>query len=435
MSHDYNSKDPVSRRAFVEYCARAAFGLSVLPLLQGGEAQAAPTKAAGAPVGSTPRGPGFGRAKNIIWLRLQGGLSHIDTFDPKTGAAQGPSKAVGTKAGYQLTEFLPKTAGIADKICVVRSMTAKVGVHAEAAYYMRTAYEQRGTIMHPMMGAWCQHYLGASHQTLPSSVCINRPSGHGNGFFPATYSPLPILDPESGLQNSASPAGANRVAARLNLANELDHDFRKQFPDENVAAYNDFYDNTLRLMRGSDLKAFDLASEPDKLRDAYGRNKFGQGCLLARRLVESGVRFIEVESDGWDMHNDLEDRMAELGGEFDAAFAALVADLDARGLLNSTLVAVTTEFGRKPNFEGDGRGHHPTCFSTVLAGGGIKRGYVHGASDAKGYEPSDKAMTVGSFHATIGYAAGLPVEQAVTAPNGRPFTLGNKAQPAPEVFA
>ena len=225
------------------------------------------------------------------------------------------------------------------------------------------------------------------------------------------------------------------MSKRLDLVNDLDHDFRQNFPDENVAAYNDFYDNTLRLMKSSDLQAFDLATESDKMRDAYGREKFGQGCLLARRLVESGVRFIEVESDGWDMHHDLEDKMQELGGEFDTAFAALVADLDSRGLLATTLVAVTTEFGRKPNFEGDGRGHHPTCFSTVLAGGGIKRGYVHGASDATGHEPSDKPMTVGSFHATIGYAAGLPLETAVVAPSGRPFTVGNKAQPAPEVFA
>jgi uncharacterized protein (DUF1501 family) len=147
------------------------------------------------------------------------------------------------------------------------------------------------------------------------------------------------------------------------------------------------------------------------------------------------VRFIEVESGGWDMHSDLEDRMNDIGAEFDAAFAALVADLDAHGLLDTTLVAVTTEFGRKPSFEGDGRGHHPLCFSTVLAGGGIKRGYVHGASDAKGYEPANKPVTVGSFHATIGYAAGLPLENEVISPSGRPFTVGNKAQPVPEVFA
>src|SRR5687767_14553297 len=143
MSHPYNAKDPLSRRAFVERCARAAFGLSVLPLVKSSEVLAAPAKNTTA---SNTGLAGFGRAKNIIWLRLQGGLSHIDTFDPKSGEAQGPAKAVGTKAGFQLTEFLPKTVGIADKICIIRSMTAKVGVHAQASYFMRTAYEQRGTI-------------------------------------------------------------------------------------------------------------------------------------------------------------------------------------------------------------------------------------------------------------------------------------------------
>ena len=435
MKHEMNSKDPLSRRIFVERCARAAFGLSVLPLVPAAEAIAAPTKNAANNANNNTPMPGFGRAKNIIWLRLSGGLSHIDTFDPKTGDAKGPSKAVGTKAGFQLTEFLPKTVGVADKICVIRSMTAKVGVHAAASYLMRTSYDQRGTIVHPNLGAWAQHYLGPSHQTLPSSACINQPSRHGNGFFPATFSPLPILDPEAGLQNAASPVGAERTAARLALANDLDQDFRQHFPDENVKAYNDFYDNTLTLMRSSDLKAFDLSNEPEKLRDDYGRNKFGQGCLLARRLVQAGVRFIEVESGGWDMHDNLEDRMEDKGTEFDSAFAALVADLDAQGLLDSTLVAVTTEFGRKPNFDGDGRGHHPICFSTVLAGGGVKRGHVHGASNANGYEPSDKPMTIGSFHATIGHAAGLPLEKEVISPSGRPFTVGNKAKPALEVFA
>lgn len=426
MSHDFRSFDPQSRRAFVERCARAAFGLSILPFLQGAEALGA---------ASAARGPGFGSAKNIIFLQLVGGMSHIDTFDPKTGASKGPKGAISTKAGFQLSEFLPKTAAVSDKICVIRSMTAKVGVHAAAQYFMRTGYEQRGTVKHPSLGAWAQNFLGPSHKTLPSSVCVNRNSDHGNGFLPAIYSPLPIQDPDAGLQNSTSPAGLGTVEKRLELVNHLDRAFRTRFPDENVAAYNDFYDNTLTLMKSADLKAFDISAEPANLRDGYGRSKFGQGCLLARRLVEAGVRFVEVTSGGWDMHANLEDSMTERGGEFDQAFAALLGDLDARGLLKSTLVVVATEFGRKPEFNGGGRGHYPKVFSTVLAGAGVKRGYVHGASDDLGADVADKDMTVGSFHATIGWAAGLPIEKEVIAPNGRPFTVGNKAKPALEVFA
>jgi uncharacterized protein (DUF1501 family) len=264
---------------------------------------------------------------------------------------------------------------------------------------------------------------------------VNRAANHGNGYFPAAFSPLPILDPDQGLVNAAPPVSEDVQTKRLGLLARLDATFGKTNADENVRAYGDFYDTTLQLMKSSDLKAFDLAAEAAEMRDRYGRNKFGQGCLLARRLVESGVRFVEVQSGGWDMHKQLADGMEERGGEFDRAFAALIGDLEARGLLDSTIVAVTTEFGRKPGFDGSGRGHHPLSFSTVLAGGGVKRGYTHGASDAKGYEPVDDGVTVGAFHATIAWAAGLPIEQEVMTPSGRPMTVGNKAKPVMGVFA
>lgn len=416
--------DCQSRRTFVEACARAAFGLSVFPLLGGHTRAAEPT-----------RGAGFGKAKHIIILNLEGGLSHIDTFDPKEGDAKGPGTAVSTKAGFQLTSFLPETAKVSDKITIIRSMTAKVGVHANAQYLMRTGYEKRGTILHPGLGAWAQHYLGASHKTLPSSVCVNRPANHGNGFFPAAFSPLPILDPEDGLANATPPVAETQQEKRIALLAEVDRGFSKRVGDENVRAYNDFYDTTMQLMRSSDLKAFDLNAEDSALRERYGRTKFGQGALLARRLVEHGVRFVEVQSGGWDMHKDLEDSMENRGAEFDKAFAALIGDLDSRGLLDSTLVAVTTEFGRKPSFDGSGRGHHPIAFSCVLAGGGVKRGTVYGSTDAKGYAPVTNPTKVGDLHATIAWAAGLPIETEVNTPSGRPMTVGNHGKPAMGVFA
>lgn len=418
-------RDPLDRRTFVERCARYAFGLSVLPLF-GQRALAATAPA---------RNAAFGKAKHVIFLELQGGLSHIDTFDPKTGDSKGPGEPLATSADFQFTQFLPETAKIANKITVIRSMTAKVGVHANAQYLMRTGFEKRGTIVHPVLGAWAQHYLGPSHKTLPSSVCVNRPANHGNGYFPATYSPLPILDPDDGLANSTSRTPSEVQNKRLSLLEQLDASFGKRVPDENVRAYNDFYDTTLQLMRSSDLEAFNLNAEPAAMREKYGRTKFGQGCLLARRLVENGVRFIEVQSGGWDMHKQLEDGMEDRGAEFDHVFAALIEDLDSRGLLDSTLVAVTTEFGRKPSFDGSGRGHHPIAFSTALAGGGVKRGFAYGSSDAKGYAPASNPMSVGDFHATIAYAAGLPIEQEFMTPSGRPMVVGNKGKPAMGVFA
>jgi Protein of unknown function (DUF1501) len=429
---------PVSRRMFLEKCARSAFGVTLAPAL-GGLAPAAFAASTGSPAGgmagSAQGGPGFGSAKRVIFLQLRGGMSHIDTFDPKTGASKGPKGALSTKAGFQISEFLPNIAKVSDKLCVVRSMSAKVGVHAAANYLMRTGYDPRGTIRHPMLGAWGQHYLGASHENLPSSVSINHNSDNGNGFFPATYTPLPIIDPDAGLQYSVPYSGIKTVEERLALVREVDTAFQKRFPDENIAAYNDFYDATVRLMKSTELRAFDLNQESAPTKANYGDSKFARGCLLARRLVESGVRFVEVSSGGWDMHNNLADSMESTGAEFDKAYAALVTDLESRGLLESTLVVVATEFGRKPEFAGSGRGHYPTVFSTVLAGAGIKRGMVWGASDAQGAKVVEKPVSVGELHATIGWAAGYPLETVVNAPNGRPFTVGNKSKPVMGVFA
>ncbi|MEY5010221.1 MAG: hypothetical protein RLZZ253_1360 [Verrucomicrobiota bacterium] len=418
-------RHPQSRRAFVEACARMAFGTTVLPLL-------APSTALAQ---GTTRGRGFGSARHIIFLQLRGGMSHIDTFDPKSGSSKGPRGAVSAKGGMQLSEFLPQTARVSDRIAVVRSMSAKVGVHAAAQYLIRTGYEQRGTVQHPCLGAWAQHYLGASTKSLPSSVCINHNSAHGNGFFAPGLSPLPILDPDSGLQHATSEAGIPVLEKRLGLVKDVDRVFREKYPDENVRAYNEFYDATLQLMKSSELKAFDLTQEPAKVRESYGNSKFGRGCLLARRLVQHGVRYVEVSSGNWDMHTGLEDRMEEVGGEFDRGFAALLEDLTATGLLKNTLVVVATEFGRKPAFDGSGRGHYPKAFSTVLAGAGIKRGFVYGATDEQGAEVVEGEMSVGNLHATIGWAAGLPIEQIVMSPSERPFTVGNKSKPVLDLFA
>jgi hypothetical protein len=430
MKSDLFRLDEVSRRSFVEHIAKTAFGLTVLPFLPSQSLRAAESQTAAVAAG----GPGFGKAKAVIMLQLSGGLSQIDSFDPKTGPSKGPGDALNTKAGFQVTSFLPETARIADKITVIRSMTAKVGVHEPASYLMRTGFEKRGTIVHPTLGAWAQHYLGASHKTLPSSVCINRPSNHGNGFFPAAMSPLPILDPDEGLRHAISGTAATTADKRLALLSEMDRKFSDKVKDPGVAAYNDFYENTLRLMKSRDLDCFDLDKESADLREKYGRNRFGQGCLLARRLVEGGVRYVEVVSGGWDMHKDIEGGMEDRGAEFDTAFAALISDLDARGMLDNTMVVVATEFGRKPQFDGSGRGHHPLVFSCVLAGGGAKRGYVHGASDDTGGHVKSDPVTVGDLHATVARACGLPIEKTVVSPSGRPFTIGNKGKPVNAVF-
>lgn len=429
MKSILNSLDVPTRRQFVERCAASAFGLSILPLS---------SSAADEPASNTQalkRTTAFGKAKSVIFLMLDGGLSHIDSLDPKSGKSKGPADAIKTSADFQVTSFFPKLATIADRISVIRSMQAKIGVHKPAKYFMRTAYEGRGTILHPNLGAWGSHYLGRSSKTLPSNVCINRRSDQGNGFFPSSYAPLAIGDPERGISNVKPLDSSRTLEKRTRFLNTIDADFRNKFNDKKVKSYNGFYDDALALMKSRDLKAFDLSSERQAVREAYGDNSFGQGCLLARRLVSSGVRFIEVSHDGWDHHKALADEMSEVAPVFDQAFAALINDLEQRGLLDSTLVVVATEFGRKPDYNGDGRSHHPVCFSTALAGGGIKPGYVHGRSDELGHYVEDDAVSIGAFHATIAYAAGMKIEEPAVSPSGRPMTVGDGEKPVMELFA
>jgi uncharacterized protein (DUF1501 family) len=426
MNFPFASLDPLSRRRFAESVAKAALGVSLLPHV-GAAADTTP--------GVDNRSlPGFGRAKRVIWLQMLGGMSHIDTLDPKEGDTKGPGDPIATKAGYKLGGYLPTLArDHSDKLAIVRSMSSKTGVHADGQYVMRSGYDPRGTIKHPVLGAWAQQLLGKSSSSLPSTVCINRGPDHGNGFFPAAFSPLPIHDPDAGLQYASAETGS--LGKRLGLLNRLDAGFRAKFQDTNLKAYSDFYDDTLKLLASEDLKAFQLEGEEEALREAYGRNKFGQGCLLARRLVENGVRFVEVAYGGWDMHNDIDDGMADQGANLDAGLSALLGDLQSRGLLADTLVVLCSEFGRSPKINSrNGRDHHPKVFSTLLAGGPVKGGTIYGASDKDGVAPADRQVTIQDFHSTVGHAMGLDVNEIVMSPSNRPFTVGDKGQVIAELF-
>ena len=425
-----NQLDPLSRRAFCERWASAALGVTVLHGFGRGSLLAAESKSA------APSGPGFGKAKNVIFLQMTGGMSHIDTLDPKDGPTQGPKAPIKTKADFQLGGIMENLAKHADKISIVRSMTSKTGVHAAGQYIIRTGYEERGTIKHPNIGAWAQHFLGASHKTLPSSVCVNRQPQNGNGFFPSSFAPLPILDPDSGLQYAKSEASEEAMIKRLVLLEQLDTGFRDRFQTSDVKSYTQFYDKTISIMSSTDLEAFKLTEEPAAMKEKYGKGKFGQGCLLARRLVEKGVRYIEVAKGGWDMHNNIDDGLDEHGAEMDQALSALLDDLKERGLLDSTLVVLCSEFGRTPKINGNsGRDHHPKVFSTLLAGGGIKGGFIYGSSDKEGMAVADKQASPQDFLSTIGWSLGLPIDEIVMSPSNRPFTVGDKGKAIMELFA
>ena len=434
MKSDLFRLNDANRRDFMLRTAKSVLGVSLLPGIS-----AKMAAAEGASV-SGPGTPGFGKAKHVIYLWMGGGMTHIDTFDPKTGATKGFSDPIKAKADGidYLGGYLPKLAENASKLTLIRSMSSKTGVHESGTYIMKTGYEPRGTIVHPAMGVWASHFLGRIKDvTLPDSVIVNSGSSYpGAGFFPPAMSPIPISNPETGLQNIQPTTTDNQFTKRISLMNEFDSSFRKKFQSEDVKAYSEFYDETLKLMKSEDLKAFDLTAESPDTREKYGRNNFGQGCLLARRLVESGVRFVEVQMGGWDMHNTIDNAMTNNGNTLDTAFSALLLDLEAKGLLDSTMVVLGSEFGRTPDVnENDGRDHYPLAYTTVLAGGGAKRGYAYGASDKEGRRPADKQASPQDFLATIGHAMGLPVDEVVMSPSNRPFTVGDKGAPIIDVFA
>lgn len=415
----------LARRAFLGQAARAAFGITLLDSLAGRPATAA--SAAG--------------GTNVIYLMMRGAMSHIDTFDPKPGREeQGETKAIATKLpGVMFGEHLPLLAGLADRLAVIRSLTTETGAHEQGTYLMRTSYAQLNSIRHPAFGSWALHVLGKRSRDLPGYVLVGNGNEHpGCGFLDPAVTPVPLADPERGLENIARPAYLTQAnfERRLSLAERIDGDFKRHYAGRQIEAYDQMYADAVRLMGSGDLAAFDISKEDAATRERYGRSRLGQGCLLARRLVESGVRCVEVEMGGWDMHRDLWEELPEKVGELDTAMAALIEDLAARGLLGSTLVVLATEFGRTPKVnENAGRDHHPAVFSCVLAGAGVKPGVVHGASDAAGRLPDRDAVSVADFNATIAAACGMPWEQEFVAPNGRPFKIGNDGTPVAAVLA
>jgi hypothetical protein len=431
MKTELNKLSLNSRREFMMRAAQATLGVTVMPALN--------LKAAEAASKSGPGTPGFGKAKNVIFLWMGGGMTHIDTWDPKTGSTKGPTDPIKGKGQIDyLGGTMENMAKVSDKISIIRSMSSKTGVHEAGTYMMKTGYEPRGTIVHPSMGAWASHFLGRiKGVTLPDSVVVNSGSAYpGSGFFPPAMSPIPISNPETGLQNIRPTTSENQFKKRIDLMNEFDTAFRKKFQSEDVKAYSEFYDETMKLMKSEDLKAFDLSGESAATREKYGRTQFGSGALLARRLVQSGVRFVEVQTGGWDMHNNIDTALGTTAAGMDKVFAALIEDLAANGLLESTLVCMGSEFGRTPDInENDGRDHYPLAYSTVFAGGGVKGGFVYGSTDKDGRRVADRQVSPQDFQATIGHAMGLPVDEVVMSPSNRPFTVGDKGVPVVDIFA
>ena len=279
---------------------------------------------------------------------------------------------------------------------------------------------------------------GKLNPTMPGSVFIGKESRfHGSGgFFEPEFEPLAISEPKSGLKHSRPFVQDDRLARRLDLANDLDAEFLERYHTKPIRAYGEMYDDAVRLMESPDLAAFNINKEDDKTRARYGEDRFGQGCLLARRLIESDVRTVEVSFSGWDTHSNNFTSMPLLCQTMDQAVAALLEDLESIGKLDDTVVVLTTEFGRTPRVNRNmGRDHYPQAFTSVIAGGGFKEGYVYGKTSEGAEEVVENPVTIPDFNATIAYALGIPIDQVLYSPSKRPFTVAHKGEPVLDLFA
>jgi Protein of unknown function (DUF1501) len=415
------------RRQFMTMAAKTALGVSLFPAMD-----RAVMAAAGSP-----------KAKRLIYLFMAGGMSHIDTFDLKPGHSnQGSTRGIATNVtGCQISEFLPTLASQFDKLAVIRSLNTQTGDHEAGEYLMRTSYEPLATETHPSIGPWLQKHLGRMSKSLPDTVLISAPGRHPSaGFLDPTYSPLPIADPNRGLENTKVPEylTGQSFEARMNLIDKFDKNFRKKYSDKNVRTYSDFYAEATALLASGELEAFDLNKEKDSERDRYGRDSFGQGCLLARRLIESNVRCVEVNCGGWDMHNSIFDRntLPARAGIMDKAVGNLLKDLSSSGLLSETLVVLATEFGRSPEINYNaGRDHHPAVFSSFLAGAGIQGGQFYGTSDAAAFAVESDGVTPSDLNATIATAMGISLDAIVHSPTSRPFKVANSGEAITKLLA
>ncbi|MBK1856530.1 DUF1501 domain-containing protein [Verrucomicrobiaceae bacterium 5K15] len=428
--------DELTRRQFVANAARTYLGVGLAPMLGSSVA----TQAYAQSSKKAERKP----AESVIFLNMTGGMSHIDTFDVKPGKkeVQGPVEAINTNVdGIQVSQFLPKTAAVMDKICLIRSMSSINGAHERGQYALHRSYTPRGTIVHPTLGAWTMKLRGRKNPEIPGFVTVGGNAANASaGFFGVKYAGVPLGRPDEGLKDSvrAGSVSAEDFERRLKLADVMNKQFHAEHQNTEARAYDELYKEAVRLMRSDDLKAFDIDREPRSSREAYGNNSFGQGCLLARRLVEHGVRFVEVNLGGWDTHYDNFTSVEARCQVLDRAYANLLVELEAKGLLESTIVALTTEFGRSPNIvaeHSNGRDHHPSVYSSLLAGGGFKGGMVYGSSDSKGGRVKKDKVGVQDFNATIATRLGLDTDAVLLSPSGRPFQVAHKGKPVEQLFA
>jgi hypothetical protein len=376
------------------------------------------------------------RADSVIHIFLPGGIAHQETFDPKPYAPieyRGELNSIDTKlSGEKFCETLPKTAQISDKLCVIRSMTHGEAAHERGTHNMFTGYRPSPALQFPSMGSVVAHEFGPRNNLPPYVAVPTMPNVYaGTGYLSSAYSPFSLgADPANNgfkVQDLNLPNGIDdsRFASRRNILDAVNDHFEKTEKSDGLAAMDTFYQRAYSLISSPQAReAFNIEAEKPELRDAYGRNAAGQRMLMARRLVEAGVRFVALQFGGWDMHTGIANGMRQGMPPFDQAFAMLINDLEQRGLLDKTLVMVSSEFGRTPKINKDaGRDHWPKVFSVVLAGGGVKKGYIHGASNATATEPERDPIGPEDLATTVYHQLGIVADKELMAPGGRPIEI------------
>jgi uncharacterized protein (DUF1501 family) len=373
------------------------------------------------------------RAMILLWM--SGGPSQLETFDPKPGTPNGgPTEAISTAVpGIQIAQGWTQTAKVMNDICVVRSVTNREGNHERATYQLHTGYLPSGSVAHPHIGCCFAKELADASKDLPAVVSIG--STLGAGFLGVDYEPFVVSRPGSLPENVASPVPQARLARRLQLLQRLERDFQGRGGQIVVDDHTKLYAKAAKLVVSPRLSAFDLEQEKPAVRERYGDSDFGRGCLLARRLVEAGVTFVEVRLGGWDTHDDNFTRTGELVGKVDPAMAALIADLKSNGRLERTLVVWMGEFGRTPKINArTGRDHFPRVFSVALAGGGIRGGKVIGASSNDGSEVVDSPISVENLFCSFCKAMHIDPRTENYSPLGRPMPIVEKGEPVAALF-
>ena len=387
--------------------------------------------------------------KSVIVLWMSGGPSQIDTWDPKPGRDNGgPTKAIDTvSAGIQYSENLRVCATQSEHIAVVRSMTSREGSHERGRYLLHTGYIPTGTVVHPSMGAIAAMELGKKDSELPNFISLGG-STEGAGFLPPEFNPFVVSGARGGMRgggaatikvdNVAYPAGVDkaRFRERMKLLKEQEADFEKDRPSDELEKHKTAYEKADRLMHTPLLDAFDLTKEKAELVSAYGDSGFGRSCLVARRLVERGVPFIEVNLGGWDTHQDNFTRVAANCKQLDPGMGTLIRDLHEKRMLDRTLVVWMGEFGRTPKINPNtGRDHYPKAWSAAFAGGGVKGGRVIGSTDRDGAEVKDTPVTVPDLFATIYTLLGVDPRKKVTSPLGRPLAFSDNGTPVKDLIS